>query len=55
MGQPNQTNEMPLCPQLMIGPFEKWVIDFIGPIIPTSLNKKAYFGLYRFHYKMGRG
>ena len=23
MGQPNQTNEMPLCPQIMIEPFEK--------------------------------
>ena len=24
----------------MIEPFEKWAIDFIGPINPTSLNKK---------------
>ena len=24
----------------MIKPFEKWAIDFIGPINPTSLSKK---------------
>ena len=40
MGQPNQTNEMPLCPHVMIKPFKKWAIDFIGPINPTSLSKK---------------
>lgn len=40
MGQPNQTNEMLVCPQVMIEPFEKWAIDFIGPINPKSLSKK---------------
>ena len=40
MGQPVQANEIPLCPQVMIEPFEEWDIDFIGPINPKSLNKK---------------
>ena len=40
MGQPNQTNEIPLCPQVMIEPFEKLAIDFIGPINLKSLSKK---------------
>jgi len=40
MGQPNQINEIPLCPQVMIDPFEKWAIDLIGLINPTSLSKK---------------
>ena len=31
---------MPLCPQIMIEPFEKWAIDFVGPINPSSLKKK---------------
>ena len=25
---------------VMIEPFEKWVIDFVGPINPSSSNKK---------------
>jgi len=32
---------MPLNPQLVIEPFERWVLDFIGPINPSS-NQKTY-------------
>lgn len=31
---------MPLQPQLTLEPFEKWGLDFIGPISPTSNNKE---------------
>jgi len=31
---------MLLYPQVMIEPLEKWAIDFVGQINPTSLNKK---------------
>eukprot|EP00253_Pinus_taeda_P005628 PITA_05628 len=32
---------MPLNPQLVIEPFERWALDFIGPINPSS-NQKTY-------------
>lgn len=41
IGRPGQSNEMPLNPQLVIEPFEQWVINFVGPITPSS-NQKTY-------------
>jgi hypothetical protein len=41
MGQPNHRDEMPLNPQIVIKPFEIWVLDFVGPINPPS-NQKVY-------------
>eukprot|EP00253_Pinus_taeda_P018169 PITA_18169 len=32
---------MPLKPQLVIEPFERWALDFVGPINPPS-NQKTY-------------
>jgi len=34
------SNEMPLQPQVLIEPFEKWALDFIGPTNPPSKQKK---------------
>ena len=31
---------MPLQPQILIEPFEKWALDFISPIHPPSQGKK---------------
>ena len=31
---------MPLQPQVLIDPFEKWALDFIGPINPVSKKKR---------------
>ena len=32
---------MPLQPQLVVEPFEQWVLDFVGPFNPPS-NQKVY-------------
>ena len=32
---------MPLNPKLVIEPFERWALDFFGPINPPS-NQKTY-------------
>ena len=34
-------NKIPLRDQVMIEPFEKWALDFVGPISPMS-HKKNY-------------
>ena len=41
MGHPNRRDEMPLNPQVTLEPFEKWALDFIGPINPSS-NQRVY-------------
>jgi len=36
MGQPGKSDEIPLQPQIVLEPFEKWAIDFVGPFNPPS-------------------
>ena len=47
MGKHVQSDEMPLQPQVLIEPFERWALDFVGPINPMSRKK-------RLCYKVGR-
>jgi IS30 family transposase len=41
MGRPIVANEIPLRPHILIEPFDKWALDFVGSISPMS-RKKNY-------------
>ena len=36
-----QMDEMPLHPQVALEPFDKWGVDFVGPIDPASRQNKC--------------
>ena len=42
IGKPSRRDEMLLNPQMMLQPFEKWAIDFMGPIKPQGKMGARY-------------
>ena len=41
MGRPTKSDKMPLFPNVEATPFDKWELDFVGLIEPSS-NGKSY-------------
>ncbi|KAL2624390.1 hypothetical protein R1flu_008635 [Riccia fluitans] len=41
-GRPIASTRWPLTPILPLAPFEKWGIDFVGPIAPSTQRQKRY-------------
>ncbi|KAL2634169.1 hypothetical protein R1flu_005648 [Riccia fluitans] len=41
-GRPTASTRRPLVPILPLAPFEKWGIDFVGPVAPASRRQKRY-------------
>ena len=39
MGQQNILYDMPVQPQLVVETFDRWSLDFVGPINPPSRQK----------------
>ena len=50
IGRPTDTSAMPLVPILAQAPFEKWGIDFVGPIAPASRNGQKRYILVATDY-----
>jgi len=49
-GRPSRRDERPLNPQVTIQAFDKWVIDFVGPINPPGKGTGARYIITAIDY-----
>ena len=50
IGKPSDCSAMPITPILALAPFEKWGIDFVGPINPPSRHGRNQYNLVATDY-----
>jgi hypothetical protein len=50
VGKPSHRDELPLQPVRALQTFEKWAVDFIGPIKPTTKHSKARYIITATNY-----
>ena len=49
-GRPSHRDEMPLQPQMALQAFEKWAIDFVGPINPLGKKTSVRYNITATDY-----
>lgn len=50
MGRPTLTTRWPLTPIMPLAPFEKWGIDFVGPVQPVTKHTRRRYILVATDY-----